>query len=517
MILIASASYINPELQAEFGKLPPSFLPLGGKRLYEYQIKLLQNSGKTIYLSLPKSFEILKYDLEKLDNLGVNILFVPDNFSLGKSLSYVLNLLLPIDEGLNILHGDTLFTELQVDKKINNIEISKVYSNYDWTYISNNNDLIFNIDSNDKTNDLDEYIISGYFTLKNSYEFIRALTISEYSFINALKIYSQRYPFTLTKNKTWLDFGLATTYFHSRKSFTTERTFNSLIIEDGYVIKSSEKKNKLMSEINWFENFPKELDLYIPRFAYIDESSYKTEYLYLSALNELYVFGKLPSYMWKQIFESIKNFLIKIHNIKSDKTLNFDYKQKTLERLQQFSLIENISLNKKWIINGVKIPSLNDIINDLEKFIIKGDNHSFIHGDICFSNIMYDFRSNMIKVFDPRGIDFDNKITVYGKSEYDYAKLMHSCVGLYDFIISGYYKLELVDSYQMNFKLEISEEIIKIQKTFNEVFEMNETLYAIMIHLFLSMLPLHNDDRNRQYALLANAFRLYNELQRGLK
>jgi len=38
-----------------------------------------------------------------------------------------------------------------------------------------------------------------------------------------------------------------------------------------------------------------------------------------------------------------------------------------------------------------------------------------------------------------------------------------------------------------------------------------------MIHLFLSMLPLHNDDRNRQYALLANAFRLYNELQRGLK
>jgi hypothetical protein len=37
--------------------------------------------------------------------------------------------------------------------------------------------------------------------------------------------------------------------------------------------------------------------------------------------------------------------------------------------------------------------------------------------------------------------------------------------------------------------------------------------YAIMIHLFLSMLPLHCDNERRQYAMLANVFRLYKELQ----
>lgn len=515
MILITSASYVNPELQAEFGKIPPSFLPLGGKRLYEHQEKLLKNNDEKIYLSLPKSFDISNYDLEKLNKLGINIILVPDGFNLGKSLSYVLNLLLPINESITIMHGDTLFTDYLINKEIDNIEISKVDSNYDWTYITSDNRPIFNIKN--KIENLDEYIISGYFVIKNSYEFIKALTLSDYSFINALKIYSEKYPFNLTLNETWLDFGLVTTYFHSRKNFTTERAFNSLIIESGYVIKSSEKKDKLRSEINWFENFPKELDLYIPRFSYIDDNSYKTEYLYLSALNELYVLGKLPSYVWKQIFESIKKFLIKLHDIKSDKIINFDYKQKTIQRLNQFSSIENIDLDNKWLINGEINPSLNDIILDLEKYIIKIDNNSFIHGDICFSNIMYDFKSNMIKVFDPRGIDFDDNISVYGKTEYDYAKLMHSCIGLYDFIISGYYKLEIVDSYEINFELEISEEIIKIQNTFNEVFEVNENLYAIMIHLFLSMLPLHNDDRNRQYALLANAFRLYNELKRGLK
>ena len=236
----------------------------------------------------------------------------------------------------------------------------------------------------------------------------------------------------------------------------------------------------------------------------------------MSALNELYVLGKLPSYVWKQIFESIKKFLIKLHSNKSDKIVNFNYRQKTLQRLNQFSSIENIDLDKKWLINGEVKSSLNDIIFDLEKYINKNKSNSFIHGDICFSNIMYDFKSNMIKVFDPRGIDFDDNISVYGKVEYDYAKLMHSCIGLYDFIISGYYKLEIVDSYEINFEVEISEEITKIQRTFIEIFEVNENLYAIMIHLFLSMIPLHNDDRNRQYALLANAFRLHSELKKGL-
>lgn len=480
--------------------------------MYEHQKKLLKNNDEKIYLSLPKSFKISSYDIEKLNNLDIEIIVVPDGFNLGKSLSYVLNLLLPINESITIMHGDTLFTDIKVNKEVDNVEISKVDSNYDWTYISNDSYPIFNVNNNIKS--LEEYIISGYFVIRNSYEFIKALTISDYSFINALKIYSEKYPFELTKNETWLDFGLATTYFHSRKNFTTERAFNSIIIKNGYAIKSSEKKDKLKSEINWFEMFPKELDLYIPRFAYMDDKSYKTEYLYLSALNELYVHGDLPSYVWKQIFESIKKFLTKLHDIKSDKIINFDYKQKTLQRLDQFSSIENINLDNKWLINGETKPSLNDVILDLEKYIIKNNSNSFIHGDMCFSNIMYDFKSNMIKVFDPRGIDFEGNISVYGKTEYDYVKLMHSCIGLYDFIISGYYKLEIVDSYTLNFELEISNEIKKIQKTFNEIFEVNESLYAIMIHLFLSMLPLHNDDRNRQYALLANAFRLYSELKK---
>jgi hypothetical protein len=39
------------------------------------------------------------------------------------------------------------------------------------------------------------------------------------------------------------------------------------------------------------------------------------------------------------------------------------------------------------------------------------------------------------------------------------------------------------------------------------------SVYPIMIHLFLSMLPLHSDNKERQKAMLANALRLYVELK----
>lgn len=40
MIVILSGQYVEQDLRAEFGQIPPSFLPVGNKRLYTYQIKI---------------------------------------------------------------------------------------------------------------------------------------------------------------------------------------------------------------------------------------------------------------------------------------------------------------------------------------------------------------------------------------------------------------------------------------------------------------------------------------------
>ncbi len=161
------------------------------------------------------------------------------------------------------------------------------------------------------------------------------------------------------------------------------------------------------------------------------------------------------------------------------------------------------------------MPSLLEILDRLDGYMDDKSELVLIHGDLCFSNIMYDFRANQIKVFDPRGMDFDSKVTPYGEADYDYAKLIHSIFGLYDHIIAGSYICKIRD-YDIHFEIEVSNNIKKIQKCYSEVFGSAsfKKLYVVMIHLFLSMLPLHNDDRNKQDALLSNAFRLYNNLTR---
>ncbi|EOH9591995.1 capsular biosynthesis protein, partial [Campylobacter jejuni] len=62
MILITSAKYLSADFTLEFGKIPPSFLPLGNKRLYEYQVEIFKDIKQKIVLSLPKSFKLNHHD-----------------------------------------------------------------------------------------------------------------------------------------------------------------------------------------------------------------------------------------------------------------------------------------------------------------------------------------------------------------------------------------------------------------------------------------------------------------------
>ena len=50
---------------------------------------------------------------------------------------------------------------------------------------------------------------------------------------------------------------------------------------------------------------------------------------------------------------------------------------------------------------------------------------------------------------------------------------------------------------------------------FNDSYERKIEIHAITVLLFLSMLPLHNDNHSRQMTMLANAVRLYEDLIRS--
>lgn len=509
MFLITSAAYISSDLATEYGKIPPSFLPLQNKRLFEHQLSLI-GEEEIIVLSLPFGFFVTDNDQKILASHNVKIVSVPLGFSLGQSIVYVLNVASKYEQPLKILHGDTLFEMLP--DKLDTYLIAKAYDNYDWAI------------SEDQNNG--DFVYAGYFSFSNQSLLIQSITESNYNFVNGILLYKQNKGVTEEVSKTWLDFGHINTYYRSKTQLTTQRFFNDLTIDGFSVIKSSDDKNKILAEANWFLNMPVELKRYVPSLwdKGINKTKgfYQIEYYYLSSLAEIYVYGLNEYFIWQNILNACIEFLTGCKKFNAPQMLNITerakrlYNEKTQQRLKIYSRESGIDLNSSWIYNGIKTPSLNQIADEMSALISDTSisQETIIHGDFCFSNILYDFRTKSIKVIDPRGIDVEGDQTIYGDIRYDIAKLAHSVIGMYDFIIAGYFSYKEIEPNNIEFQIYSSPTIEKVQSFFkNSTFaglNLKEACtYPILVHLFLSMLPLHFDKPSRQKAMLVNALRLY--------
>lgn len=511
MQIITSAAYLSDDLKSEFGAIPPSFLPLQNKRLFHYQFAFTQQSNDPVFLTLPQSFEIDAFDTNWIQASGVALIKVPDNLTLSDSVLFAIHSINKPSEMVMILHGDTLFETYP--QEADRLYIAHAKDNYNWGNVG--------IDANNDTSE----VYAGLFFFSNQELLKNCLTSNSTDFIAAVELYAVKQPVTLIFADNWMDFGHANTYFRSKAGKTTERVFNNLAIDAYTVNKYSDDHIKMQAEANWFKNIPSRLKKYTPNLIAVHEGEkvgYELDYLYLNTLAELYVFGQNDPFVWNNIFRSCELFIEDCLFVTDENnlvSLKQNYRQsllnKTTERLQFFSKQINISTELGWQFNHQPVPSLMAIAKDTAKWITEEGRVGYVHGDFCFSNILFDFRKQMIKVIDPRGIDFEKNITTYGDLRYDIAKLSHSVIGLYDYIIAGRFSLEIelekqsisLDIYSNNIVQAIQAAFLK--RNFIGIEIASKQNFALMIHLFLSMLPLHVDNKKRQFALMANVFRLY--------
>lgn len=522
MFLIMSAAYVGQDLKAEFGQLPPAFLPLGNRRLFQHQIAKVP-AGKQVYLSVPKSYSISTFDLNWLEKHNVQLLALPDDLSLGESLMAALALIdHPFDTDLSILYGDTLLTP---PSKLDTVCIAHAQSSYNWATVDESKPEW--LDAQDEHINTHSQVVSGYFNFSSPRALIRCLSQTHWDFLNALNLYHDDIGLSTHQSEDWLDFGHVNTYYRSKARYTTERAFNELIITEDWIEKSSVNSVKIAAEAQWFESLPTELKHYTPQYlgqrtSAIGSSIYRLEYLYNLALNELFVFARLPEITWRQILKQMTCFLSSCQAVKAPQGATADslstlFSTKTLQRLDDFCQSRQYDWTSPWLFNRQQSVSLKTLFNESVAHLPSGDLPTVMHGDFCFSNILYDFRKNRIKVIDPRGLTADNTQTIYGHIEYDIAKICHSVIGLYDWIIAGYYQVDISGN-SIDFTLAETDHLSTVQQLFIETlcrdYELSpKALYAMQIQLFLSMLPLHSDDPKRQDALMANAFRLYTEMQ----
>ena len=135
-------------------------------------------------------------------------------------------------------------------------------------------------------------------------------------------------------------------------------------------------------------------------------------------------------------------------------------------------------------------------LNDNEKEI-KAAGSVISHGDLCFPNILASKYYDKLIFIDPRGGNFNNS---YRSIYYDFAKLSHSILGNYDFILNDLAHLRFNDSLQIEIVYSIQEnEFLSI--SFKEYLKKIGIDYKILrlieASLFLSMLPLHCENENK--------------------
>ena len=303
------------------------------------------------------------------------------------------------------------------------------------------------------------------------------------------------------------------------------RAFNSLSATDHTILKSSRKADKISDEIAWFDHLPSPLRRFTPHLIdrYDDQGakSYEVEYLYLTTLSELLVFGMLPSFIWQRIFEACNQFLSTCARFPApDGAADHAgslYLPKTLARLEAFARQSGIDPDRPWRYDGRPLPGLNRLAELAAARIPPPAPEMLcvVHGDFCFSNIFYDFRANTVKVVDPRG-----EHGIFGDLRYDVAKLYHSVAGCYDVIVADRFVCRVEGDHALSLELPGTEAMGDVRRVFEATPLVGRTpaemaAPAIVVLLFLSMLPLHDDRPERQRAFLANALRLFRDLEAG--
>lgn len=524
MLLIISADYVGAEFEAEIGNIPPCMLPIGNKKLIELQVQAIRQCmpQEKIILALPESY-VLKIDEQALiEELAITLRFVPDSFNFANAVLYVLNI--EADKsmtGVKILYGNTLIMDLPSELDV--IAVVNSDKKYDWYAEESAGEMV---------------VWAGYFSFSALPVLTKVLALSNGRFIKAVQRYRKLVPLNLHKVTRWYNCGYINTFFNSRANITTQRSFNSLLIQADTVTKTSENNQKIHAEAQWFLQLPPALKKFTPQLIDYgtlredlekdgvekDCAFYCLEYLPLLPLNELFVHGRNPLSFWKNIFGLLENYLnismqcrqfSEAQRKQIQRASDELYRDKSLSRLSQFAQVSQFDLHQPVSYQSVALGSVQQICDVcIEKSLALPNVYAILHGDLCFSNILFDARGQRIKVIDPRGMDENGTITNLGNQSYDVAKLTHSIIGLYDFIIAGRYQLvENGQDFAINFELD--DTTLSIQQAFmNGYFKAHVPLSNLMpavVLLFLSMLPLHSDRPDRQRAMLINAMRLYRD------
>ena len=341
-----------------------------------------------------------------------------------------------------------------------------------------------------------------------------------------LRLIHAESPIRVESAAMWIDSGNPDMQVRAHQTLIQARAFNQLTIDEirGTITKRSVNVEKFIDEMNFLRLLPPDLAILFPRLVRYSadwaDAWMEMEYYGYPSLSEVFVYENLDPGIWERVFAHLAVIMVDAFGKHTrplpDGTLHEMYVAKTQRRLATMrcspalaALVQHpgpIEVNGRRLSNFSQMwPRIETAVSHMQS----GSRGTAIHGDLCLSNILYDLRSRICKLIDPRG-SFGS-VGMYGDPRYDVAKLWHSVHGLYDFIVND---LFVVSSSRASATLTIRATPAQrgIEDRFTRVFfagrfDRNEVQLVTAL-LFASMPALHDDKPNRQLAMYLRALQL---------
>ena len=303
----------------------------------------------------------------------------------------------------------------------------------------------------------------------------------------------------------WNDTGSLLGLEKARKKYKDTKEINILEKENEAIWFVDNKVIKYSADENFIKNRVKRAKLLIPYIPEITESTsnfytYKSvEGEIMSNISDINIFNDLmefSSQFWKEIelsAEEENNF---------QKLCNNFYRKKTNERINKFHN-DNAFIDKEHIINGIKIPTLEKLFENLDWSLINKGIPVRFHGDFHFENILYSKENNKFTFLDWRQ-DFAGSIK-YGDIYYDLSKLLHGLIINHEAIYNNLFSVNL-DNNNIEFEFMRRNSSIVFEQQFIKWLELNNfnvnKVNILTALIFLNISPLHHQPYgNMLYAL----------------
>lgn len=311
------------------------------------------------------------------------------------------------------------------------------------------------------------------------------------------------------------------------------RHFNSIEVDSLEVVKRSRDAAKMRAEHDLWGLLPEDMKRWFVRpYGYFEDdgiAGYRMERLQVADLGLQWVHGALSEPDMDEVLGLLARFL---HGRPTRPSPGNHaplgdvlYVAKVRERIAALDGGVAQRLDR-WLAAGTRYACLADVVEHYVQLRRRVDSvhpadaaEAMGHGDLCFSNILYERHARLLKLIDPRGASGEDALWM--DASYDWAKLSHSVLGDYDFINHGQFRLGV--GADDNLTLTILAQDTDLQARKDRFVEwlhaQGRQVARVRIDeasLFLSMLPLHLENPHKVLAFLVNASDILHEVEANL-